>query len=73
MMERRGNHLSNVWGYCFPGDEVGYRWTLLVGKERQIKMMMATTVPHKGGRGGFAVDKLLDFIDENGDSHNNIL
>eukprot|EP00973_Karenia_brevis_P067974 9456182-Karenia_brevis.AAC.1 len=29
---------------------------------------MATTVPQKGGRGMFAVDKCLDFIDENGDS-----
>eukprot|EP00973_Karenia_brevis_P007833 1062470-Karenia_brevis.AAC.1 len=45
-----------VWDYCFPGDEAGYRWTVLVGKERKSKMIMATTVPHKGGRGGFAVD-----------------
>eukprot|EP00973_Karenia_brevis_P061532 8555352-Karenia_brevis.AAC.1 len=37
------------------------------------KMMMATTVPDKGGRGGFAVDRCLEFINENGDSPNNIL
>eukprot|EP00973_Karenia_brevis_P029877 4120005-Karenia_brevis.AAC.1 len=29
---------------------------------------MATTVPQKGGRGMFAVDKCWDFISENGDS-----
>eukprot|EP00973_Karenia_brevis_P030804 4249099-Karenia_brevis.AAC.1 len=34
---------------------------------------MATTVPQKGGRGMFAIDKCLDFIDENGDSKVDIL
>eukprot|EP00973_Karenia_brevis_P052903 7353049-Karenia_brevis.AAC.1 len=34
---------------------------------------MATTVPHKGGRGGFAVEKCLDFIDEAGDQSGDIL
>eukprot|EP00973_Karenia_brevis_P041348 5722638-Karenia_brevis.AAC.1 len=34
---------------------------------------MATTVPHKGGRGGFAVDKCLEFIDEAGDHSSDIL
>eukprot|EP00973_Karenia_brevis_P058416 8134423-Karenia_brevis.AAC.1 len=34
---------------------------------------MATTVPQKGGRGMFAIDKCLDFIDENGDSKIDIL
>eukprot|EP00973_Karenia_brevis_P053383 7417849-Karenia_brevis.AAC.1 len=40
-----------VWDYCFPGDEVGYSWTVLVGRERNRKMIMATAVPHKEGRG----------------------
>eukprot|EP00973_Karenia_brevis_P075527 10490747-Karenia_brevis.AAC.1 len=34
---------------------------------------MASTVPQKGGRGMFAIDKCLDFIDENGDSKMEIL
>eukprot|EP00973_Karenia_brevis_P045635 6320856-Karenia_brevis.AAC.1 len=29
---------------------------------------MATAVPHKGGRGMFAVDRCLEFVDENGDA-----
>eukprot|EP00973_Karenia_brevis_P070318 9774653-Karenia_brevis.AAC.1 len=29
---------------------------------------MATTVPHKGGRGMFAVDRCIDFVDEHGDA-----
>eukprot|EP00973_Karenia_brevis_P014908 2035468-Karenia_brevis.AAC.1 len=34
---------------------------------------MATTVPQTGGRGMFAVDRCLDFIDENGNSKVDIL
>eukprot|EP00973_Karenia_brevis_P018440 2528534-Karenia_brevis.AAC.1 len=34
---------------------------------------MATTVPQKGGREMFAIDKCLDFMDENGDSKVDIL
>eukprot|EP00973_Karenia_brevis_P028067 3865025-Karenia_brevis.AAC.1 len=34
---------------------------------------MATTVPQKGGRRMFAIDKCLDFIDENGDAKMDIL
>eukprot|EP00973_Karenia_brevis_P061897 8609869-Karenia_brevis.AAC.1 len=36
--------------YCFPGDECGFKWTVLAGKERKTGMIMATTVPQKGGR-----------------------
>eukprot|EP00973_Karenia_brevis_P049965 6936775-Karenia_brevis.AAC.1 len=57
-----------VWDYCFPRDEMGYKWTVLAGKERNTGTIMATTVPHKGGRGIFAVDRCLDFIDGNGDA-----
>eukprot|EP00973_Karenia_brevis_P007027 954043-Karenia_brevis.AAC.1 len=34
---------------------------------------MATTVAHKGGRGMFALDRCLDFVDENGDAKVDIL
>eukprot|EP00973_Karenia_brevis_P054243 7536560-Karenia_brevis.AAC.1 len=32
-----------AWDYFFPGDECGYKWTVLVGKERKTGMIMATT------------------------------
>eukprot|EP00973_Karenia_brevis_P076431 10619238-Karenia_brevis.AAC.1 len=32
-----------AFDYCFAGDECGYKWTVLVGKERKTGMMMATT------------------------------
>ena len=53
--------------YCFPGDEVGFKWTVLVGKERGSKAWMATTVPMKGSSGRFSVDKCMEFLEENGD------
>eukprot|EP00973_Karenia_brevis_P018796 2575646-Karenia_brevis.AAC.1 len=40
---------------------MGYRWTVVVGKERKSGAIMATTVPQKGGR------------DEVGDSKRDIL
>ena len=59
--------------YCFPGDELGFKWTVLVGKERGTKSYMATTVPMKGGIGKFATDKCLEFIEENGDKVRDII
>ena len=46
--------------YCFPGDEFGFKWTVLVGQERMSKAWMATAVPMKGSSGRFAVDKCLE-------------
>ena len=34
--------------YCFPGDELGFKGTVLVSKERMSKAWMATAVPTKG-------------------------
>ena len=59
--------------YCFPGDELGYKWTVLAGRERINKSWVATTVPMKGGSGRFAVDKVLEFIKENGDASRDII
>ena len=33
--------------YCFPGDEFGHKWTVLVGEEAQSKSWMASAVPSK--------------------------
>ena len=61
------------WDYCFPGDECGYKWTVLVGKERQSGGIMATAVPNKGGSGQFSVDKCVSFINEMGDRNCDII
>ena len=72
--KREERQLSEYsWDYCFPGDEFGYKWTVLVGKERRSQAWMAATVPSKGGTGKFGVDKCLDFIEENGDREGNII
>ena len=52
---------------------MGYKWTVLVGRERGTKSTMATTVPTKGESHGFAVDKMREFIRENGDQQGAII
>ena len=71
--DREKNLPEYSWDYCFPGDEHGNKLTILVGKEQRSKSWMAVTVPEKGGTGKFAVDKCLDFIEENGDRQGNII
>ena len=54
------------WDYCFPGDELGFKWTILVGKERGTKGWMAAAVPQKGiSTGRYTTDKCLELIEEN--------
>jgi hypothetical protein len=62
-----------AWDFCFPGDSLGYKWTVLVGKERQSKSRMAVAIPTKGGMGMFSVDKCLEFVEENGDRRRGII
>ena len=59
--------------YCFPGDEFGYKLTVLVGTERLTGMKFATAVPTKGSSGKFAVDRALDFIAEVGDMDGQVI
>ena len=39
------------WDYCFPGDELGFKRTVLVGRERGLKSWLWTAVLMKGGCG----------------------
>jgi len=60
--------------YCFRGYEMGFKWTVLVGKERGTKSWMATAVPMKGlGPGQFATDKCVEFMEENGDKDSTVI
>ena len=52
--------------YCFPGDDFGYNFAVLVGTERLTGMKFATSVPTEGSSGKFAGDRALDFIAEVG-------
>lgn len=70
--QRFREHLEYCFDYCFPGDEFGFRLTVVVGVERISGMKVGTTVPTKGSSGQFAVDKALDFIEEVGDTQNKI-
>ena len=55
-------------GLLCPGDELGFKWSVLVGKEKGSRSLMATAVPNKGGGSKFVVDNCMEFIGENGDS-----
>ena len=58
--------------YCFPGDEFGFKLTILVGRERVGGMCMATVVPMKGTNGSFELNKILEFIQQCGDESTDI-
>ena len=53
--------------YCFPGDEFGYKLTVLVGRERVTGASFATAVPTKGSTGRFTIEKMIEFVEEVGD------
>ena len=53
--------------YCFPGDEFGFKLTVLVGRERNGGNNFAVAVPTKGASGKFAVDKAIEYMEESGD------
>ena len=44
-----------------------------MGRERGSKSWMATAIPSKGSTGRFAVDKCLEFFEENGDGQGTII
>ena len=64
---------EHCFDYCFPGDELGFKLAVLVGRERLTGMGFAVAVPTKGSSGRFAVDKAIDFIEEVGDKANPII
>ena len=59
--------------YCFPGDEFGFKLTVMAGKEKNTGMTFATAVPTKGSSGRFVVDKTMEFVEEIGDYSNSII
>ena len=59
--------------YCYPGDEFGYKLTILVGRERVGGMCMATVVPMKGTNGVFELNKILEFMKQSGDEATDVV
>ena len=53
--------------YCFPGNELGFKLTVLVGKEKVTGMCFASAVPTKRASGKLAVDKAIEYMEEVGD------
>ena len=57
-----------AFDYCFPGDELGYKLVVLIGREKVTGAYFASAVPTKGSSGRFAVDKAIDYIHGQGDT-----
>ena len=64
---------ESSFDYCLPGDEFGFKLTVLAGKEKNTGMTFATAVPTQGSSGRFVVDKTLEFVEEIGDYGNSII
>lgn len=62
-----------AFDYCFPGDEFGFKLVVLAGREKATGMYFATAVPTKGSIGRFAVDKVIDYMDELGDRNGRVI
>ncbi len=59
--------------YCFPGDELGHKITILVGREHATGMTMASTIPPKGSKGKFSADKMIEYFWECGKGNGEII
>ena len=59
--------------FCCPGDEFGFKLTVLVGRERSTGSNFAVAVPTKGASGKFAVDKAIEYMEESGDQLGKLL
>ena len=61
------------WDSCSPGDELGFKWAVLVGRERGSKSRTRSAIPMHGGRRKCATDKCLECIDEHGDRKRDLI
>ena len=59
--------------YCFPGDDIEHKLTILVVIERYSKMKRAIVVPNKGSTGSYAARMVVDMINEGGDRDRDII
>ena len=59
--------------YCFPGDKLGQRLTILVAVERYSRMKKGVVVPSKGSKGMYAARMVLELISECGDKDRDVI
>ena len=60
------------YDHCFPGDEFGFKWIVLVGKDTS-KALMATAVPNTPASGKSATDECSEHMEKNGDGDSNVI
>ena len=59
--------------YCFPGDEFGFKLTILVVVERYSGMKASIVVPTKGSDGSFAARQAIELMNECGNKDVDII
>ena len=59
--------------YCFPGDEFGFKLTILVAVEKYSGMKASIVVPTKGADGSFAARQAIELINECGNKDADII
>jgi hypothetical protein len=52
--------------YCFPGKEMGFKLSILVGVERNAGAKVSVVVPQKGTTGKYASGEIVDFMNAQG-------
>ena len=52
--------------YCFPGDDMGFKLSILVGVERDTGAKVSVVVPQKGTTGKYASGEVVSFMDNQG-------
>ena len=65
-VRKEGGLSKYSFEYCFPGDEFGYKLTVLVGRERVTGASFATAMPTKGSTGRFTIEKMIELVEEVG-------
>ena len=59
--------------YCFPGDAMGFKLSILVGVERDTGAKVSIVVPAKGTTGKYAASEVVHFLNEQGCSMTDIV
>ena len=59
--------------YCFPGDDFGFKLTILVCVEKYSGMKCISVVPTKGATGAFAARRIIELINECGNQELDVI
>ena len=59
--------------YCFPGDDMGFKLSILVGVGRDTGAKVSVVVPQKGTTGKYASGEIINFINQQGYAYKDVV